>query len=53
MDGLISLLMLLLLAMIVGAVLGYVAFARVNTLRERVDALTEELAALKPTEPRK
>ena len=51
MDGLISLLMLLLLAMIVGAVLGYMAFARVNTLRDRVDALTDELAALKSAAP--
>jgi len=48
MDGLIFLLLMLLLAVIVGAVLGYVAFARVNVLRERVDALNTELSALKP-----
>lgn len=50
MDGLIGLLILLLLALVVGAMLGYVAFARVNALRKRVDALSDELAALKPSQ---
>lgn len=47
MDGVIGLLMLLLLFIIAGTVLAFVAFFRVNALRQQVEKLSDELESVR------